>query len=167
MEKRITLKLATMNDAAILLQWRNDPRTRNASHNSEIIKMGDHLVWLSKTLNNPDRKLYIAWEKITDHDDPKYVEISIVRPVGTVRVDWDKLTGIYELSWTVAPEARNKDIGKKIVAMVANQLENKCIRAEMKSSNLASIKIAEFIGMKLLHKENANNVLHYFRKGNI
>ncbi len=166
MKKRITLKPATMDDAAILLQWRNDSETRKASHDEEEIDEFDHITfWLPKILKNPNRKLFIAWEKITNNDDLEYDKISIVQPIGTVRIDYNIIQNDYELSWTVAPEARGKDIGRSIVTMVASQYKDKNIRAEIRWDNIASIKIAEYIGMKIKRHYGKDEIFYYFREG--
>ena len=94
---------------------------------------------------NPDRKLYIAEED----------GIS----VGTVRSDWAE--NAYTLSWTVAPEARGKGIGKSMVSLFVKQT-TEAIRAEVKVENLASIKIAQEAGMVLDYTKNG--VMYFSRK---
>ena len=84
MNETIILRPATTEDADILLEWRNDPETRIASHNTAEVQRNDHISWLSRTLGNPERRLYVAEE---DGD-----------PVGTVRADF--ADGVWELSWT-------------------------------------------------------------------
>ena len=95
------LKQATIEDAKMLLEWRNDPLTQAQSINKEEIKLADHEAWLKKTLANPDRELFVAYE-----DD---------LPVGTCRIDRESNgdESIFELSWTIAPSARGKNICKK------------------------------------------------------
>ncbi len=53
MNETITLRRATIKDADILLEWRNDPETRKASHNTAEVQRSDHVSWLSRTLGNP------------------------------------------------------------------------------------------------------------------
>lgn len=159
MIKEITLKPATMSDAAILLQWRNDPETRKQSHDQEEVALVDHHVWLSDSLQNLNRKLFIAWQKTMEPFCSNYNRTSIIEPIGTIRTDYEP--DVYELSWTIAPEFRRKGIGKKIVCMIANHLSDKNIRAEIKSNNLASVKIALHCDMKINFEEG--NILHYFR----
>lgn len=133
---KIKLRRATIDDAEILLEWRNDPETRKVSMNMDIVKWDEHITWLTGVLANPDRELYIA-------------ELNGV-PVGTIRND----SG--ELSWTVAPEHRQKGIGKRMVALIDGP-----VRAKIKHDNLASIKIAESVGMTM--KGDYDGIIFYSR----
>ena len=79
-------------------------------------------------------------------------------PVGTVRVDSEALG--YELSWTVSTTMRSSGIGKAMVSQLAKWIPES-IRAEIKTGNIASIRIAEEAGMVFERKEK--DVLHYRR----
>jgi hypothetical protein len=86
------LRLATMEDAELLLRWRNDPQTRKQFFTTDIISLEPHRKWLKSALVNPAIKLWIATQ----------AEF----PIGTVRADlhdegWD-------MSWTIAPEHRGR-----------------------------------------------------------
>lgn len=144
MNETITLRLATTEDADILLEWRNDPETRQASHNTTEVQRSDHVSWLSKTLTNPDRRLYVAEE----NGDP----------VGTVRADF--ADGVWELSWTVFPRARGRGVAKRMVAVLASEFSEP-IRAEVKTGNTSSARIAEHAGMVL--ERETDGILYYKR----
>jgi len=144
MSKTVTLRPATLTDAALLLSWRNDPLTREASHNSSPVSADEHDRWLRARLDNPDCKLMVA-----EHDG---------MPMGTVRAD--RRDDGWELSWTLAPSARGKGLAKQMVAMLANSI-GEPVRAEIKAGNLASIRIAEYAGMRL--DRETDQVLHYRR----
>ncbi|OQB75894.1 MAG: hypothetical protein BWX92_02310 [Deltaproteobacteria bacterium ADurb.Bin135] len=144
MNEAIRLRPATMKDADILLEWRNDPETRKASHNTAEVQRNDHISWLSRTLGNPDRRLYVAEE----NGDP----------VGTVRADFSD--GVWELSWTVSPRARGRGVAKRMVAVLANEISDP-IRAEVKTGNISSARIAEHAGM--VFERETDGVLHYMR----
>jgi RimJ/RimL family protein N-acetyltransferase len=146
MSNGMRLRLATVADSELLLQWRNDPTTRGASHNSAHIALAEHRAWLEKTLRNPERRLYIAEED--------------GMPVGTARADL--ADGVWELSWTVAPTARGRGVGKRMVALLAQQIREP-IRAEVKAGNTASARIAEQAGMTF--DLEADGVLHFSRAG--
>ncbi len=120
---------ATMLDLERLLQWRNDSFTRQNSINTEPVQRETHERWLKASLENRKRKLYIA-------------EIS-GEPVGTVRLDQQE-SG-WELSWTVAPAARGKGIGKRMVKEATNLITGN-LTARVKDGNLASVRIAEYAG---------------------
>lgn len=142
----LKLRLVSMDDARLLFEWRNDPFTRKQSHSMEEINFTSHLNWLRQVLSNPDRKLYIA-------------ELGEA-PVGTLRADTGH--GTTELSWTVAPEARGKGVGKQMVHLLVSMLKGP-LRAEVKTGNVASIRIAEHCGFQL--EKEINGILHFSRRG--
>ncbi len=145
MNEDMTLRSVTMNDADMLLEWRNDPETRKASHSTDEVQRNEHISWLSRTLSNPNRRLYIAEEDSV--------------PVGTVRADL--FDGVWELSWTVSPRARRQGVAKRMVGMLANQILEP-IRAEVKTGNIVSARIAEHAGMEF--QRETDGVLHYKRE---
>lgn len=163
MNENIKLTPATPSDADMLLQWRNDPETRKMSRDTGNTEPKDHMAWLSELLDNPNRKLFIAWKRIskTDISGGLGFGYNLARAIGSVRADYDPGRDIHELSWTVAPEARGRGVGKRMVKIVADQLKN--IRAEIKSGNVASVKIAEHCGMEF-DREDARGILHYSRR---
>ena len=127
----IEFRKAIISDSHLLLRWRNDPLTRENSINIDEIGSEDHEHWLETSLQDPDRQLYIACIRST--------------PVGTVR--FDKHGNEWGLSWTVAPEARGKGIGKLMVKE-ATQLVEGPLFAQIKPHNQASIRIARFAGFE-------------------
>jgi len=144
MNDETTLKPATMDDADLLLAWRNDPATRQASHTTDPVQRSEHREWLSCSLGNPNRRLYLAEEG--------------GMPVGTVRADF--ADGVWELSWTVAPSARGRGVAKRMVAALADTIADP-IRAEVKATNAASARIAEHAGMHF--DRESDGILHYRR----
>ena len=144
MSETITLRSATIQDADFLLEWRNDPATRKASHNTAEVQRDEHVSWLTRTLKNANRRLFVAEENGV--------------PVGTVRADFSE--GVWELSWTVAPDARGRGAAKRMVALLAHQISEP-IRAELKARNIASARIAEHAGMEF--ERETDGVLHYRR----
>lgn len=139
-------KLPTLPWATVLLDWRNDPATRRASHNSNCIHRDDHFCWLAKTLGTPTSRMVIA--KIDS------------LPIGTVRADYE--AGLWRLSWTVAPEARGRGLGRLMVGHAAFALSGP-ILAEIKADNRASVRIAEHVGMSLT--EVAEGICYYSSSG--
>lgn len=144
MSKAISLRLATIQDADLLLSWRNDPETRKFSHSTGEVLRDEHLTWLTKTIDNPQRKLYVA------------EEVGI--PVGSVRADFSE--GVWEISWSTGPSARGRGVAKKMVALLAQQISEP-IRAEVKVENIASARIAEHAGMTF--EREVEGLAHYLR----
>lgn len=143
---QLKLRPASMADAALLLTWRNDPLTRAMSRNAAKVAPSEHCAWLENALADPARTLYIA-------------ELDGV-PVGTLRAD-TRRDGTTELSWTVAPAARGKGVGRRMVAELASRLTGP-IRARIKAANAASVRIAEQVGMQL--ERDDGEVLHFVRR---
>jgi len=160
MKNQLIVKPATIEDAELLFIWRNDPEARKNSKDTKKIKFEDHLIWLDKTINDINKTLFIFY--ILDQFENNYI------PVGTTRMDYDVAYDIYELSWTVAPKKRGKSIGKTIVSRTVDFLFGKNIKAKIKFGNLASCKIAEYVGMKYIHNgfiKGEEDILYYYRKG--
>lgn len=129
----ITFRPASINDAALLLSWRNAPLTRRNSFSEAIVPLGDHIKWLKKALDSDVRFLYMA-----EKDGAA---------VGTVRFDRDG-SG-YELSWTVAPEWRGNETGKEMVRAALELYKNSPISCQIRSFNMPSIRIALYCGFNL------------------
>lgn len=142
--KHLSLRPASIDDANILFQWRNNIETRIASHINNKINWDEHIKWLKLTLENKNKKLFIAEEHGI--------------AVGTVRAEY--ADNACKLSWTVSPDTRGKGIGKKMLGLLANKI-NEPIHAEIKKGNEASSRIAEHSGMKLVREDN--NILYYQR----
>jgi len=141
----IRLRAATMEDAELLLEWRNDPDTRMASHNTEVVKRDEHFQWLKDVLESTGVQLYIAESEQV--------------PVGTVRAVFRN--GVYELSWSVAANARGKGIGERVVGELVSRIDGP-IRAEIRRDNRASIRVAEDAGMT--YDREIDGVVHYSRE---
>lgn len=143
MAKTLSLRAATLSDAEILLAWRNDPETRAASHNSDKVSLSNHLAWLESSLKKPEqRRLWLA-----EKED---------KLVGTCRADREGDT--WELSWTVAPEARGQGVAYDMVSRLVKHFDEP-LTAQIKTGNMASMKVAEKLGFKLVKEENG--VLFY------
>jgi len=143
-ERKMILRLATVDDAEILQNWRNDPETRSASLNSEIVLWEEHIHWLEASLKSRTRFIYIAEIENTS--------------IGTIRTDLSD--EFCQLSWTVATEVRGKGFGKEMVMMAANQIDG-TICSKIKSTNRASQRIAMNAGMSFSFEKDG--VMHWFR----
>lgn len=144
------LRPAKLSDD-FLLSWRNDSETRVQSHEAAEVSPAEHRQWFVKSLANPLRSIWIA-------------EIDN-QPVATIRVDWDDAAhSKYEISYTVAPEHRGKGIGSQLVRETIDlpELKDATVVAKVKRSNLASQRIFEKAGLKLIVEDG--EILTYCRR---
>ncbi|WP_157788998.1 GNAT family N-acetyltransferase [Rhodococcus rhodochrous] len=123
-------------DAPMLFEWRNDPVTRANSFSTGSVDWEEHVKWLDQTIKREDRHLYI-------------VQVEGVS-IGTFRLD--KLDSQRaEISITVAPSARRKGYGSKILqeaAKVAGRLGYSSILAKVKEENTISKRMFLKAGYK-------------------
>lgn len=132
------LRKAILDDWEILLDWRNDPITRLNSFDQKEIQELNHKTWLMDSLMNEYREIYVLEENFI--------------PVGSIRVDRINLDK-YMLSWTISPDHRGKGYGNKILEILLQDRKGEFM-AEIKSENVASIKMTENNGFKLLSQDN-------------
>ncbi len=118
------LRPASIDDAQLLFDWRNEPLTRAMSVNTEPVAWDIHEKWLSTRLARPEPGLYVC------EDDGS--------PCGMVRIDND------EISYTVDVNFRGKGVATKMLILARQQFGPK--RAKIKRSNEASAKAATKAG---------------------
>ena len=131
MTRSLTLRPASIDDNKMLLEWRNDLDTRRSSYQSDLISIETHMVWLNERLANPSGRLWIAEEKGV--------------AVGTIRSD--PVDSGWKLSWTVAPLHRRRSIGKIMLRAAVGLLDG-VLLAEIRSDNVASLRVAAAVGFE-------------------
>ncbi|MGI8676627.1 MAG: GNAT family N-acetyltransferase [Nocardioidaceae bacterium] len=89
----VVARPAAPADEELLRAWRNDEQTRRWSRSNAVLAAADHHAWLTRTLADPHRHLWVV-----EQDEA---------PVATVRHD-RIAPGRYEVSVTVAPEVRGR-----------------------------------------------------------
>ena len=100
------LRNATIEDAQDVFNWRNDPTTRANSFNKDELDLESHMLWFSKRLGRENTLMYIL--------------MNGSKKAGNIRIDIEGTTG--EISYMIAPEARGKGYGKKILALLERTL---------------------------------------------
>jgi len=128
------LRKAIFDDWKILLDWRNDPTTKENSFNQDKISLETHRLWFNDSLLNPQRNIYILEDNLT--------------PVGSIRSDNVSINQ-YILSWSIAPNHRGKGYGTKILELFLKDKTGNFI-AEIKPENIASIKMVQKNGFNQL-----------------
>jgi RimJ/RimL family protein N-acetyltransferase len=132
-----SLRPATMSDAELLLEWRNDPKTREASFQQEAIALEEHREWLASRLGDPDCALFV-------------IELE-GRPAGSVRLDRDGDEEA-EIHIVVAPESRGAGLASPALDLASEQagelLGVRRVRARVKSGNEASLRAFRSAGFE-------------------
>jgi RimJ/RimL family protein N-acetyltransferase len=126
MPEPVSLRRATSGDAGLLRAIRNDPDVRLNSWNTETVAADEHAEWLSRTLRDPERRLYIV--VASEHD------------VGQVRLD-RRTAQEAELSVDLLRASRGRGLGREAIRLgreAAHELGVTTVIAEIKPENVAS-----------------------------
>lgn len=129
---------ATVDDASVLFDWRNDPSVRSVSRTGDELRWGPHFEWVQQTVTRQDRTLLVIEQGN--------------RPVGTVR--FDRLGGepdrFWEVSITVSPAMRGKGMAGAILAegehYFRRSVPDTVLVAEMLETNQASYRLFRSAG---------------------
>jgi len=127
-----TLRQANQSDARALFDLRNHPDVRSRSNNTDEISFDTHQAWFNKVLSDQYKQVFIA------ERSKKFV--------GMVR--FEKIEDAYLMSWAISPEYQGLGLGKEVVKSAIQIMGQKAFVAEIKPDNIASIKIAEYVGMR-------------------
>jgi RimJ/RimL family protein N-acetyltransferase len=130
------LRPATMNDAKMLFEWRNDPQTRAMSNTQDPVAWEAHVNWLEASLANPARDILIA---------------DVEGPVGTVRRDHDA-SGTIGVSMTMAPEARGRKLSGPMMDMATSDPGR--YTCGIRADNPASRRGVERAGFGFTHQSD-------------
>lgn len=139
-----TIRPAIMADAPLLLRWRIDPDTRRVSRSRGPVAESEHRKWLEQSLGRSDRLIFVAERNGI--------------PVGTVR--WDLgAEGTWEVSITVAPEARGGGTGTMLLRLGESALASSTeppvtVQASVHQDNQRSVKL--FTGAGYVRVQDAD-----------
>lgn len=132
----VTLRRARRDDAARLLEWRNDADAVRFSGTGRAVGAAEHAAWLDARLDDPATLLWIA-------------EVEGA-PVGMVRLDVEDATGTVSL--TVAPAHRGRGFATQmlrcVLAEVAGGSRVTRLRARTHTANVASRRAFERTGFE-------------------
>jgi UDP-2,4-diacetamido-2,4,6-trideoxy-beta-L-altropyranose hydrolase len=135
---RVTLRGAVDDDAARLLEWRNDVDAVRFSVSGRPVTAEDHQRWFAARRDDPEGRLWIAEDRGT--------------PVGQVRVDFADGVGV--VSVAVAAEHRGRGIASEMLrAMVAELSADGAVRtlqALVHPENRQSMRAFEKSGFQLM-----------------
>ena len=134
----LTLRRAVGEDARTLLEWANDPVTRQNSFQTEPIAWETHVAWFERKLTQDHCAFFIA----EDGD----------QAVGTIRFELGD-ADTAEVSFSLAPAARGRGLAAKMLRLASFTAldEGFCqsVTGWVKSTNLASITAFERAGFEI------------------
>jgi len=129
---KLSIRKARKDDCKNIWLWWNDPVTRAMMKKNGQVPWEDHCVWFDKILVDDSRVLLVG-------------EVD-GEAVGVVRF-LQEADGVYEVSINLAPEARGKGIGSKLLGLGLKHLKQaKSVQlafAMLKKSNIASKRTFE------------------------
>jgi UDP-2,4-diacetamido-2,4,6-trideoxy-beta-L-altropyranose hydrolase len=144
---RVTLRPATPQDAALLLEWRNDPVAVRFSVTGRSVAPEEHAAWLRTRLEDPNTLLWLAEEGST--------------AVAQVRVDLEN--GVGTVSIGVAPEARGRGVASATLRAMLEAMERDPratrLRAVAHPDNGASVHAFEAIGFRRLGRRQRDFIV--------
>lgn len=149
----VRMRTADIDDAAMLLDWRNDPVTREMSLQSDVVPLTQHLRWMASSLASDHRVLLIA-------EDPTTAE-----PVGMCRFDLEGRPPVAaEVSINLAPPHRGRGLGVAVLSGGIRELarthpEVRILTAVIRAGNAASIRL--FASAGFASTSAADDVLTY------
>lgn len=132
-EEAVHIRFARVHDEQILLDWANDPVTRQNAFSEQKISALTHRAWFRARLRDYENcQLYIA-------------ETGDGIPVGQVR--FQKEGASWEVHYAVAPPFRGRGLGRSMLQAALRRLCSNTSVAEVvgsvKAENLASQRIFE------------------------
>ena len=138
---KLIIRPVETRDEQLLLNWANDPIVRENAFNQSQISTEDHHVWFQGKLGNPDGSQIFIFETKQQ------------TPIGQVR--FDKIKNNWEISYTLAPVARGRNLGSimlgRAMQAIKPQLRGASLIGEVKRSNHASQKVFKKLGFTESH----------------
>lgn len=118
-----------MDDADMLLEWKNEEDTRmNSIATTDKINYSRHIAWLADTLESKASRLMII------EDDGV--------PAGDVRLDYD----LYETEVSIRLDKKYR--GKGLATAVIGMIREEGMKAKIRAHNLASMRVFISNGFK-------------------
>ncbi|WP_232213524.1 GNAT family N-acetyltransferase [Selenomonas sp. F0473] len=132
------LREATMEDAALLFEWRNDGTSREIR--SKRIDASTHLLWLEETLRDPGVKFFILMRGAT--------------PIGRIRIN-RRDEGLV-ISCSIAADYRRRGYGARMLALLEDRVrahrERRVLVAYVQKDNEASRRTFAKLGYQCMEE---------------
>jgi UDP-2,4-diacetamido-2,4,6-trideoxy-beta-L-altropyranose hydrolase len=139
----INLRRIHKEDCKLLYNWANDPDVRNNAFNTTDISWENHSHWFLNRLNSPNTIIFILERNDT--------------PIGQIR--FDREYDYWKIDYSIDKKFRGMGMGSKIIKLGLEKMEGN-IKAWVKLDNIASRKVFDNLGFKVINEENS--VIEYF-----
>jgi len=169
------IRRVEQRDCKTLWQWRNHISTRQMSLNTNEVLYEEHKRWFASVLRNPAKLILMG--ELAESKAHKTIENAEKR-VAMLRLDFSQSISCehYDhalVSINVNPEYRGQSLGKPFLQQtlmwlqsnghnlsihISNRLH---IVAQIKSDNVASIKLFESLNFVIDEHQSGNEILHY------
>ena len=147
----LCVRVADEGDENRLLEWRNDPITRQNAFSRDTISAATHRAWFRARLQQADScRFYI-------------VETDGGIPIGTVR--FERCPPGWEVHFSLAPMFRGRGLGRRLVDAAMNRLrtdtmETTSIIGQVRDDNPASKRIFEALAFDIRPEAKAGVVVY-------
>ena len=129
MAMQYRLRKASLDDAQLILDWRNDPEVRAVSFQSEIIPLASHKQWMQRRLEDGRTRILIAED---EHNSP----------VGQIRFDISDDESTALISIVVDQANRGRGVGRLLIddatELLFDSSNVQTVIAQIKPGNTAS-----------------------------
>lgn len=136
MDKRLTLRPASIQDASLIWTWRHQGDASRYYKNTSLIPLPDHLRWFQNALIETNRRLLVA-------------QVGTV-PIAHLRFDiGQEGANSAEIGICIDADFRGRGYGRKLLRLgieYAKQLGMKNLTAEIHRHNVASLTIFSGVG---------------------
>jgi RimJ/RimL family protein N-acetyltransferase len=144
--KELSLRPATIDDAALLFDWRNDSAVRASAFDQSLFSFDVHRAWLKSKLECRDCMIWIL-----ESDG---------EPLGQIR--YDRVGTCAEIDIAVSETQRGKGLGSKLLQMSADKACHRLgvdrLVGIVKDENPASCRAFEKAGFQrigaVFHRED-------------
>jgi RimJ/RimL family protein N-acetyltransferase len=136
---KLIARTVSLDDADLILEWRNSIDARMMSRNSDPISVIEHYDWLNKWLGGENRGYFWIYSQGGKN-------------IGYVRLDSTESKQQFEISIFIEANSRGQGMGKMLLEDSIARLfaieKNVFVKATVLNSNLASMKLFHSFGFR-------------------
>lgn len=138
----VYLRPVEWSDVDLLYEWANDKQVRNNSYNTAIVSYNDHKHWLENCMADENTVMYMLCDSESE--------------IGLIRLDC--IEHIAKINYSISKGYRGLGYSKIIIQLVekkivVDQADIRCLKAFVKSDNIACQKVFEDNGYTGTHEE--------------